>query len=855
MQILFSDHRPPRSRATFHSHSPYLHMHNRILPQPRSHPRPRTAADGGPNLDANSIARIRSFPAKREDARRICSPYSAKSATGRIQLRVETDTSLSCPSSGRLGLMNALKCLSRLSLHNNFATCASPARYPHALPTAVRFASSISAPVSPSPSTHTTEVPKNAEKTLHQKLVKLLPLWSTSRTVRARLRSFGISKDDLDPLLKLFSEEMRDGSAWNPISTDDAQVERLWHALAADKTMASTDRTLNQLLYSWVADNASDPALAKVVGIESLSRIVNVAKELDYRRLPERFPEARRIRRKVIMHVGPTNSGKTHNALRALAAARSGQYMGPLRLLAFEIYSRLNSGQIIPLGADPASDPHPELDTQTGFDATLPLENGKPAAPAIRTLGDARYARKCNLVTGEERREVAGAKLFACTVEMCDMRTLRDIAIIDEIQMIADPDRGAAWTCAVLGVPAREVHLCGEETAVPVVEALLRETGDELVVNRYERLSPLRVADEALGDLSKVQKGDCVVAFSRSRIFAAKQEIERRTKLRCAVAYGRLPPEVRSEQAALFNDPNSGFDVLVGSDALGMGLNLKIRRVIFTQVSKYNGISSGDEQLTTSQIKQIGGRAGRFGLHGDKDASVGIVTTLKEEDLPVVKAAFDAPISTLPSAYVDLTEGAFGRLIRALPEGVSAVDARDTLTFCARLPPHIEATVLGMKTRTKLADADAIVSGLAISDRETALDIPYPALDEDTTTVILELLREFAENGRTDITRATATAGLLQALNDAAKAQQEGGAVARPTETLTRLETLHKVLVAYAWAYWKWPSAFYAHNTVVQLLRSGEGCMDYILRSWAKHATSPRKRRDGGRGFSKTTML
>ena len=108
-----------------------------------------------------------------------------------------------------------------------------------------------------------------------------------------------------------------------------------------------------------------------------------------------------------------------------------------------------------------------------------------------------------------------------------------------------------------------------------------------------------------------MQKRDCVVAFSRSRIFTAKAEIERHTNLRCAVAYGRLPPEVRAEQAALFNDPDSGFDVLVGSDALGMGLNLKIRRVIFTQVSKYSGVGHQDEQLSTSQIKQIGGRAGR----------------------------------------------------------------------------------------------------------------------------------------------------------------------------------------------------------------------------------------------------
>ena len=79
----------------------------------------------------------------------------------------------------------------------------------------------------------------------------------------------------------------------------------------------------------------------------------------------------------------------------------------------------------------------------------------------------------------------------------------------------------------------------------------------------------------------------------------------------------------------------------VGSDALGIGLNLKIRRVIFTQVSKYSEFGGQDEQLWTSQIKQIGGRAGRFGLHGGKDADAGVVTTVKEEDLPVCTLVYD----------------------------------------------------------------------------------------------------------------------------------------------------------------------------------------------------------------------
>lgn len=105
----------------------------------------------------------------------------------------------------------------------------------------------------------------------------------------------------------------------------------------------------------------------------------------------------------------------------------------------------------------------------------------------------------------------------------------------------------------------------------------------------YDRMSALRVLDEPLGDYSKVEPGDCVVAFSRADIFRIREAIERLTDLRCGVVYGQLPPETRSKQAALFNAaPGSGkgYDVLVASDAIGMGLNLNIKRVIFHSTTK-----------------------------------------------------------------------------------------------------------------------------------------------------------------------------------------------------------------------------------------------------------------------------
>lgn len=265
----------------------------------------------------------------------------------------------------------------------------------------------------------------------------------------------------------------------------------------------------------------------------ALSKLHQLAAIADRRFAYEDFPDARQRRRRLILHVGPTNSGKTHSALVALARARTGAYAGPLRLLAHEVFSRFNEGKI--------------------------GDEGK---------------RTCNLVTGEEQRILdPDAGLQSCTVEMFPLSKRLEVGVVDEIQMIGDPQRGTAWTSAVVGSLCDELHLCGEESVVDLVQKIAAELGDECVVKRYQRLSPLVVSEHSLnGDLSKIRKGDCLVTFSRSNIFAFKRAVEEKTGLRVAVAYGGLPPEVREEQARAFNEGD--YDVLVASDAVGMGLNL-----------------------------------------------------------------------------------------------------------------------------------------------------------------------------------------------------------------------------------------------------------------------------------------
>lgn len=263
------------------------------------------------------------------------------------------------------------------------------------------------------------------------------------------------------------------------------------------------------------------------------AEITNQKEVADLRYPAEWYPATRRIPRTVHMHVGPTNSGKTYHALKRLEEASSGIYLGPLRLLAHEVYTRLNA-----------------------------------------------KGKVCALVTGEEQRLPENDKplMYSCTVEMAPLNTLLDVAVIDEIQMINHSDRGWAWTQAFLGLQVREMHLCGEARTVPIIRELCALVGDKLHVHNYERLTPLKVEPDSLyGDFRKLEKGDCIVAFTVIGIHALRKEIEKRTGKQCAIVYGSLPPETRAQQARLFNDPDNDYDYLVASDAIGMGLNLYVQ--------------------------------------------------------------------------------------------------------------------------------------------------------------------------------------------------------------------------------------------------------------------------------------
>lgn len=150
------------------------------------------------------------------------------------------------------------------------------------------------------------------------------------------------------------------------------------------------------------------------------------------------------------------------------------------------------------------------------------------------------------------------------------------------------------------------------------------------------------------GDYSRVQPGDCVVAFSVADIFSIRKEIEEKTNYKCAVIYGKLPPETRSTQARLFNDENSGYDILVASDAIGMGLNLNIGRIIFHTIFKrsQNITDASSLYMPPSHVKQIAGRAGRK----SSKYAIGKVTAWQERDLAYVRAVMQWDIPQIMAA-------------------------------------------------------------------------------------------------------------------------------------------------------------------------------------------------------------
>ena len=385
-------------------------------------------------------------------------------------------------------------------------------------------------------------------------------------------------------------------------------------------------------------------------------------------RLMDSFPtwqDEHRVNQNMVLHVGPPNSGKTHEALNRLAEAGSGWYLAPLRLLAFEIFDRLNQRGVL-----------------------------------------------CNLLTGEEYIPIPGATITAATIEMFSPHASGDVVIVDEAQMLSDPDRGWAWTRAMMEAQAPEIHVIGPITIRNLVEQMATSGEIPLEIVEHERLAPIKVA-ESPWMLEKLPNRTILVAFSRRMVLELKTKLER-AKRKVSVVYGSLPPEVRRKQAERF--AHGETEICIATDAVGMGLNLPADYVCFYEIEKYDG--RANRRLMPSEVQQIGGRAGRFGI-----SSAGEIGSTNRHNLEVIRTQYYTPSEDLTHARVaptvDDLEMIPGSLADRLKEWgqlqsipmvlrnlVSTADLTERIELAARLTDD-EVEKLGLEKAVRLINAPA----------------------------------------------------------------------------------------------------------------------------------------------------
>ena len=283
--------------------------------------------------------------------------------------------------------------------------------------------------------------------------------------------------------------------------------------------------------------------------------------------------------------LGPTNTGKTHLAVETMLEYGSGIIGFPLRLLAREIYDKcLNK-----IGSD-----------------------------------------KVALITGEEKIIPKSPRYFVCTVESMPQDMIVDFVAVDEIQMCTDHERGHIFTDRLLHARGEKLTMfLGSHTMKPIIKSLLNDV-EFVTKERYSKLTY-----SGYKKISRLNPKTALIAFSVDEVYAIA-ELVRRQKGGAAIIMGSLSPKTRNSQVELYQSGDANF--LVATDAIGMGINMDIDNVSFSNIRKFDGKKT--RKLTLSEISQIAGRAGRhindgtFGVTGDcKQFSSNEIEKLEKHEL------------------------------------------------------------------------------------------------------------------------------------------------------------------------------------------------------------------------------
>ncbi|MHB1704574.1 MAG: helicase-related protein [Acidithiobacillus sp.] len=376
--------------------------------------------------------------------------------------------------------------------------------------------------------------------------------WLTDDLAKKRIRSTPKLQQQVDRL-RARPATYRPGQA-----REQQAIQKAAEAQAQKERIAEQDEKL-RMIYT---EKQVQKQKLQAASDQRISQILSLAGDRHWSRI---FPNPQLGARHLEAYLGPTNSGKTYQSLQALKSLKAhehGVYLAPLRLLAIEVCEELRSQGVA-----------------------------------------------ASLVTGEERDIDPQARVVCSTIEMLDPSQHYTVGVIDEMQMIADTQRGWAWTQALFEMSADRLFVLGS----PSVESLLKDfaetTGDTLTLHRTQRFNPLQVKPQPIAPKS-VQPGTIFVVFSRNSVIRWG-EYFRGNGYSVAQIYGAMPPEVRREEARRFRTGEA--DILVSTDAVAMGLNLPAHTVVLGEGEKYNGQTS--TAVPKPLVRQIAGRAGRYGHH------------------------------------------------------------------------------------------------------------------------------------------------------------------------------------------------------------------------------------------------
>ncbi len=295
---------------------------------------------------------------------------------------------------------------------------------------------------------------------------------------------------------------------------------------------------------------------------------------------------------RIIALLGPTNTGKTFVAIQKMLEYETGIFGLPLRLLAREVYDK-----------------------------------------CIKQVG----AEKVALITGEEKIIPSTAKYFVCTVESMPKNKEVDFVAVDEIQMCADRERGHIFTERLLNSRGKKLTMfLGSQ----VMQNIIKDLVDEVEFEKKERYSKLSYS--GIKKISRLERKVAIIAFSIEEVYAIA-ELVRRQKGGAAVIMGSLSPKTRNSQVGLYQ--SGDVDYLIATDAIGMGLNMDINEIFFSNLKKFDGKKT--RRLNLIEMSQIAGRAGRykndggFGTTGDCETlNSDEIEKIEKHQLPDTKMIF-----------------------------------------------------------------------------------------------------------------------------------------------------------------------------------------------------------------------